>query len=124
MRAADPGLTASALADGLIRDVAEVTDADDDIALLVMRFAAAPASVDIELVSTEPAAVRETRRRVHAWLLARGVDESARDGALRDIDEALLAHDDPVEPFGLRLRVGVDGGEVRVTVDEGIARTS
>jgi serine phosphatase RsbU (regulator of sigma subunit) len=123
LHAADPGLTASALADGLIRDVAAVTDADDDIALLVMRFAAAPESVDIELVSTEPAAVRETRRRVHAWLLARGVDESARDAALRDIDEALLAHDDPVEPFGLRLHVGVDGGEVRVTVDEGIART-
>ncbi len=49
LRAAHPGLTASALADGLIRDVAAVTDADDDIALLVMRFAAAPTSVDIEL---------------------------------------------------------------------------
>ena len=122
LRAADPGMTASVLADALIRDVAEVTGADDDIALLVMRIAAAPASADIELVSTEPAAVRETRRRVHAWLLARGIDESTRDGALRDIDEALLARADPAEPFGLRLHVTVDGGDVRVAIDEGSAR--
>jgi serine phosphatase RsbU (regulator of sigma subunit) len=123
LRAADPGLPASALADALIRDVAEVTDADDDIALLVMRLAAAPASADIELASTEPAAVGETCRRLHAWLVARGIDESARDEALRDIDDALLAHDEPVEPFGLRLHVAVDAGEVHVTVDEGSART-
>lgn len=122
LRSADPGMSASALADALIRDVAEVTGADDDIALLVMRFAAAPASIDIELASTDPEAVRETRRRVHAWLVARGVDESRRDGALRDIEDALVAHDDPAEPYGLRLRVEVDGGAVRVNVDEGSAR--
>ena len=37
-RAADPGATAAELADTVIRDVAEVTAADDDIAVLVMRF--------------------------------------------------------------------------------------
>jgi serine phosphatase RsbU (regulator of sigma subunit) len=37
-RAADPGMSADALADKLIREVAEVTAADDDIALLVMRL--------------------------------------------------------------------------------------
>jgi serine phosphatase RsbU (regulator of sigma subunit) len=38
LRAADPALSADALADKLIREVAEVTAADDDIALLVMRL--------------------------------------------------------------------------------------
>ncbi len=37
------GETAAALADRLIREVAEVTAADDDVALLVLRFAGLPA---------------------------------------------------------------------------------
>ncbi|MDX6598946.1 MAG: hypothetical protein QOE87_2833 [Gaiellales bacterium] len=122
LRAADPDSSASALADVLIRDVAEVTGADDDIALLVMRFAGVPASVEIELASADPAAARETRRRLRAWLLARGVDESASDEALRDADEALRAHADPPAPFGLRLHVAVDGGEVQIAVDVGSGR--
>jgi serine phosphatase RsbU (regulator of sigma subunit) len=48
LRAADPGLSADALADMLIRDVAEVTAADDDIALLVMRVLDLPASPEDE----------------------------------------------------------------------------
>jgi hypothetical protein len=122
LRAADPDLSASALADVLIRDVAEVTGADDDIALLVMRFTGVPASAEMELASAEPAAARETRRRLRAWLLARGVDESASDEALRDADEALRAHAHPPAPFGLRLHVAVDGGEVRIAVDVGSGR--
>jgi hypothetical protein len=88
----------------------------------VMRFAAAPASVDIELAAAEPGAVRETRRRVHAWLRARGVDESTSGTVLRDVDDALSSHAEPEAPFGLRLQVEADGGEVRVTVDQGSAR--
>jgi serine phosphatase RsbU (regulator of sigma subunit) len=38
LRSADPGLSADELADKLVREVAEVTAADDDIALLVMRL--------------------------------------------------------------------------------------
>ncbi len=47
-RSADPGLSADALADKLIREVAEVTAADDDIALLVMRVLDLPAGPEIE----------------------------------------------------------------------------
>ena len=47
-RAADPGMSAEALADTLIREVAEVTAADDDIALLVMRLLDLPMIVESE----------------------------------------------------------------------------
>jgi serine phosphatase RsbU (regulator of sigma subunit) len=47
-RSADPALSADALADKLIREVAEVTAADDDIALLVMRVLDLPAGPEIE----------------------------------------------------------------------------
>ena len=43
-RSADPALSADELADTLIREVAEVTAADDDIALLVLRLLALPAT--------------------------------------------------------------------------------
>ena len=43
LASAMPGETAGDLADRLIREVAEVTAADDDIALLVLRFAGTPA---------------------------------------------------------------------------------
>jgi serine phosphatase RsbU (regulator of sigma subunit) len=46
--AADPRLSADALADKLIREVAEVTGADDDIALLVMRVLDLPSSPEDE----------------------------------------------------------------------------
>jgi serine phosphatase RsbU (regulator of sigma subunit) len=42
LRSADPGLSADELADKLIREVAEVTGADDDIALLVLRLLPKP----------------------------------------------------------------------------------
>ena len=47
-RAADPGMSADALADELIREVAEVTAADDDIALLVMRLLDLAANAETE----------------------------------------------------------------------------
>ena len=39
---ADPELAAGELADKLIHEVAEVTAADDDVALIVMRFLGSP----------------------------------------------------------------------------------
>jgi serine phosphatase RsbU (regulator of sigma subunit) len=45
---ADPGLTADELADKLIREVAEATGADDDVALLVLRLLADPAGAEPE----------------------------------------------------------------------------
>ena len=46
-RSADPALSADELADTLIREVAEVTAADDDIALLVLRLLALPATAGL-----------------------------------------------------------------------------
>ena len=60
-----PRTSASELADALIRDVAEVTAADDDIALLVMRFADVPATSTSSWLDGAGRR-RETRRRVHA----------------------------------------------------------
>jgi serine phosphatase RsbU (regulator of sigma subunit) len=48
LAASHAGETASALADRLIHEVAEVTAADDDIALLVLRFAGLPASAGVD----------------------------------------------------------------------------
>jgi hypothetical protein len=62
LRSADPGLSADELADKLIHEVAEVTAADDDIALIVMRLlpqpagseAGGPAPREANLSSTPP----------------------------------------------------------------------
>ncbi len=122
--ASDAETSASDLADRLVRDVAEVTAADDDIALLVMRLGDVPAIVDIELAADDAGVVAETRRRLRPWLLARGVGERESDEALREIGEALTGQADSPESYGLRLSVELDGGEVRVTVGEGAARTA
>ncbi|MDX6571428.1 MAG: hypothetical protein QOC86_584, partial [Gaiellales bacterium] len=61
---ADPSLSADELADKLIREVAEVTGADDDVALLVLRllpqFADAPSGerAESERAESEPSARR------------------------------------------------------------------
>ena len=122
LSAMDAGTSASELADRLVHDVAEVTAADDDIALLVMRLRDVPAVVDIELAAGDTEIVAETCRRLRPWLVARGVGESDRDEALRDVGDALRDHADPPEPYGLRLRVELEGGEVRATVGEGTVR--
>ena len=51
-RSADPGLSADELANMLIRDVAVVTAADDDIALLVLRLPALSATAQPERASS------------------------------------------------------------------------
>ncbi|MDP9255603.1 MAG: SpoIIE family protein phosphatase [Actinomycetota bacterium] len=51
-RSADRGLSADELADTLIREVAVVTAADDDIALLVLRLPALPAPAEPELAAS------------------------------------------------------------------------
>ena len=122
LSAADAGRSASELADRLVRDVAEVTAADDDIALLVMRLGDVPMVVDIELPAGDADIVAETRRRLRPWLLARGVDESACDEVVRDIGEALSDQADVPEAYGLRLMVEIEGDEVRATVGEGTVR--
>lgn len=113
---------AGELADRLIREVAEQTAADDDIALLVMRLGGVPLTVDIELAPGDAGVVAATQRRLRPWLLAHGIAESDCEEALRDIGGALREHPDPAEPFGLRLRVTIADGTVRATVGEGIVR--
>jgi serine phosphatase RsbU (regulator of sigma subunit) len=60
---ADPGLTADELADKLIREVAEVTAADDDIALLVLRLLAEPADAEPDTCASGDAEVGLSPRR-------------------------------------------------------------
>ena len=88
LRSAKPDATANALADTLIHDVAEVIAADDDIALLVMRFSGIPASVDIELPPDE-SALAETQPQAAAWMLARGVGDDQAAATLRAVGEAV-----------------------------------
>ncbi len=79
LRSAAAAVTADALADILIRDVAEVIAAADDVALLVMRFADIPAEIDMVL-PPDPAALAETRRRLRLWMLARGIETERCEG--------------------------------------------
>ena len=97
-----------------------MTDADDDIALLVMRFAAAPAIVAMHLPA-DPLAIAEARRRVKrgCWRAACRVDERAGDGAVgKALDDALERVDHSTN-LGLRLQVVHEGGDVRITIDGG-----
>jgi serine phosphatase RsbU (regulator of sigma subunit) len=118
LRSAKPDATADALADTLIHDVAEVIAADDDIALLVMRFGGVPASVDIELPPRE-SALDETRRRLRLWMLARGAAGSQADAALLVVGEAVRAVMEPVggEPLGVRLQIVHEAGAFDVTAN-------
>ncbi|HEY3613516.1 MAG TPA: SpoIIE family protein phosphatase [Gaiellales bacterium] len=117
-RAAGPDVPAGELADRLLRDVAEVTAADDDIALLVLRFGDVPAVVEMDL-PVDLLALAEARRRVALWLAARGVGEERRAEAMLAVGEALsaaLEQADPSKTFGIRLRVAHEGDDVRVAV--------
>jgi hypothetical protein len=109
---------ADELADRLLREVAEVTAADDDIALLVVRFGDVPAAVAMDL-PPDRVALDEAGRRVGIWLAARGVGEAARAEAMRAVADALgdaLEHADRSTTFGIRLRVAHDDDDVRVDV--------
>jgi serine phosphatase RsbU (regulator of sigma subunit) len=120
-RAAGSELSAAGLADRLLRDVAEVTAADDDIALLVLRFGDVPAVVAMHLPA-DPLALAEARRRVQRWLLARGVRESTSAQAMIAVGKALgdaLERVDHATNLGIRLQVAHEGDDVRITVDGG-----
>jgi serine/threonine-protein kinase RsbW len=118
LRSAGASVTADTLADTLIRDVAEVIAAADDVALLVMRFADIPREIDMEL-PPDPAALAETRRRLRLWMLARGVGAERCAETLTAISDAVLAElaaaDPDAAPLGIRLRLAHEGDEVRVS---------
>ena len=123
-RAAGSELPAAELADRLLRDVAEVTAADDDIALLVLRFGDVPAMVAMNLPA-DPLALADAQRRVQLWLAARGVSEARSAAAMLALAEALsnaLERADPSTALGIRLRISHEGGDVQIAVDGGNAR--
>jgi serine phosphatase RsbU (regulator of sigma subunit) len=125
LSAAGAELSAAELADRLIRDVAEVTAADDDIALLVLRFDDVPASLEMDLPA-DLVAFAEARRRVQIWLGARGVDGARSAEVMLAIGEALsdaLERDDPGTPFGIHLQVVHGGDDVHIAVESGTVRT-
>jgi hypothetical protein len=118
-RDAGSELRADALADRLLHEVAEVTAADDDIALLVMRFGDVPAVVEMDLPA-DLLALAEARRRVELWLTARGVGAATSAEAslaVRDALSAALEHADPSSTAPIALRIAHAGNDVVVTVD-------
>jgi hypothetical protein len=102
-----------------VRDVAEVTAADDDIALLVMGFTGVPAMLEMQVpANRDPLA--ETRRRVRLWAAARACDDGRCPDALAAINEAFRDAMGP--PNGAKLdavviRIVGDGDELLVTTD-------
>jgi serine phosphatase RsbU (regulator of sigma subunit) len=118
LRSAGPDMSAGELADRLIRDVAEVIAADDDIALLVMRFHGAPANLDIEL-APDLSKLAEAHRRLRLWMLARGASERSCEATRVAVDEAVRSALDDAEepPLGVRLTVVHDGDRFAVTAD-------
>ena len=95
-----------------------MTAADDDIALLVMRFGDVPAVLEMDLPA-DLLALAEARRRVELWLAARGVGATTSAEALLAVRDALsdaLEHADPATTTGIALRVVHTGDDVRVTV--------
>jgi serine phosphatase RsbU (regulator of sigma subunit) len=123
-RDAGSELTAAELADRLLHEVAEVTAADDDIALLVLRFGDTPAVVEMDLPA-DLLALAEARRRVELWLAARGVGAARTAGAMLALREALsdaLEHADPSTTSGIALRIAHEGDDVRIAVDGGNPR--
>jgi hypothetical protein len=124
-RAAGSELPADELADRLLREVAEVTAADDDIALLVMRFGDTPAVVEMDLPA-DLLALAEARRRVELWLAARGVGAARSAAAMLALREALsvaLEHVDPSTTSGIALRIAHEGDDVRIAIDGGDPRS-
>jgi serine phosphatase RsbU (regulator of sigma subunit) len=118
------GVPVADLADRLLRDVAEVTAADDDIALLVVRFADVPAVVEMDLPA-DLLALAEARRRIQVWLAARAVPADRAAKAMLALAEELseaLQHVDPAITFSIRMRIEHVGGDVTVHVAGGKAR--
>ena len=77
--------TAEAAVESIVARV--VPNPEDDVALLLVTFAAVPATLALE-IPAEPRAVRELRRRIQAWLGQHGVEEATRYAAVLALNEA------------------------------------
>jgi anti-sigma regulatory factor (Ser/Thr protein kinase) len=82
-----PALDANPLADLVLDRIVSQLGADDDIALLVARFAPVPSVMAIE-VPAHPAMLVGLRRRLAAWLTLRGLDEEERADVVLAVSEA------------------------------------
>lgn len=113
-------LDADEVADGVLREVFERLGTDDDIALLVLRFAAVPARVDL-IVPADPLALAGLRRRLRTWLGLRGVDEETAYDAVLALSEACANAIEHAYAFGTgTIRVALEDvdGELRIEVDD------
>jgi phosphoserine phosphatase RsbU/P len=123
----NPGKDARALAEGLresVRAFAGSAPQFDDIAILVLRRASAPAasgasesSLDIE---SRPDELPRARAWMDAWCASRGVDTTAvadLDLALDEVVANIIHHGyGPEAPAPIRLRIQHEGGRVRLEV--------
>jgi serine phosphatase RsbU (regulator of sigma subunit)/anti-sigma regulatory factor (Ser/Thr protein kinase) len=82
-----PELEANPLADLVLDTIVSRLGADDDIALLVARFAEVPSLMAIE-VPAHPAMLSGLRRRLTAWLALRGLDDEERADVVLAVSEA------------------------------------
>jgi serine phosphatase RsbU (regulator of sigma subunit)/anti-sigma regulatory factor (Ser/Thr protein kinase) len=115
-----PSTTASELADRLVRDVAAPTGADDDSALLVLRFLGVPTTFEAE-VASDPSGFSELRRRVSRWLAARGVGEEERADLVLAISEACnnsSEHGYADAPGTIRLKLDHSAERIRMLVED------
>jgi serine phosphatase RsbU (regulator of sigma subunit)/anti-sigma regulatory factor (Ser/Thr protein kinase) len=64
-------------------------DPEDDLALLLVRLAAVPDALALE-ISADPYSVRELRRRVHGWLTLRRIADDTQHAAVLALNEACV----------------------------------
>ena len=79
--------TASDLAGLVLDELMSRQEAEDDIALLIVRLVEVPNRMAIE-IPTHPAVLAGLRKRLRAWLELRGLDEDVRADTVLAISEA------------------------------------
>ena len=66
---------------------ATAPDPEDDVAVLLVSFVEAPATLVLE-IPADPREIRGLRRRVHAWLTQHNVEEATQQAAVLALNEA------------------------------------
>jgi anti-sigma regulatory factor (Ser/Thr protein kinase) len=112
--------SADALGDALLEGVEGETGQQDDIALLVVRLTEVPATLDIGLPA-DPGELGELRRRLRAWLDARGVRPPDREDAVLAASEACnnaIEHGYAERDGEIRIRIADEDGSLAISVTD------
>jgi anti-sigma regulatory factor (Ser/Thr protein kinase) len=119
------GRPAADACEAILNDVLTTSPVDDDMALLLVRVAAVPAEMAIE-VPSDPAVMRTMRLRIGTWLDRRGVAEDQRADTVLAITEACnnaIEHGYRGQGGTIELTLEHRTGKLKITVeDEGMWR--